>query len=272
MNDIRPPVVAGQFYPGDGATLKMEVRRWLDQGVGETQTPFGVMLPHAGYVYCGEVIGKTLHNQALPSRLVILCPNHTGYGTPFSVWSHGAWATPLGLVPIDEAFTADLLRNNRIFAPDKTAHLREHSIEVLLPFLQMQVKDPVIVPICIGTQNVELLKAAASLLANCLKLYPDTALIVSSDMNHYENEAVTLKKDEAALEKALAGDGDGLLETVKGAKITMCGAAPLAMALFTAKELGGVEVELVEHITSAKASGDKDHTVGYAGLRLFKAA
>ena len=88
-------------------------------------------------------------------------------------------------------------------------------------------------------------------------------------MNHYESEKRTLEKDNMALESALAADPDTLLETVAREEISMCGAGPLALALYAGQALGKLDVDLVAHDTSARASGDTEHTVGYAGLRLY---
>lgn len=276
---IRKPVAAGRFYPGDATALRSEVRHWLDKGAdndqnGKDNCPWAVMLPHAGYIYCGNVLGQTLASQKLPSRLIILCPNHTGYGQPLGLWPEGAWVTPLGEVKVDENLAADIIGTGSGFAPDTLSHLGEHSIEVILPFLQESVPDLSIVPICVGTQNSAILRQAASGLANVLQM-PQNAnvgLIVSSDMNHYENERATLAKDELALAQIRAKNPDGLLQVVGREKISMCGAGPMALALYTAKDLGNVEVEQVAHETSGKASGDYGHTVGYAGLRLKRCA
>lgn len=267
--DIRRPVVAGKFYPGNADQLRREVRSFIGAATAKSRPVWAVMLPHAGYIYSGEVAGKTLAGAELPSHLIILCPNHTGYGTQLSVWTSGAWLTPLGPVAVDEGLARALVDSGSGFMADNTAHLGEHSIEVLLPFLQEQTPNLSVVPVCVGTQNPAVLAKAGKGLASILKGREDAGIVVSSDMNHYEDEATTIKKDEEALKYALAGDPDGLLATVARNKISMCGAAPLALALYAARDLGGVETELVAHATSGKVSGDYGHTVGYAGLRLY---
>lgn len=273
----RQPVVAGRFYPGNAGQLKNEVRRWLRAGEkapAPKRQPWGLMLPHAGYVFCGDVIGKTLTGVDLPGRLVILCPNHTGNGRMLSVWPQGEWLTPLGPVRVDTALAADILAQDGGFEPDCMAHMGEHSIEVLLPFLQERPEASSIVPICVGTQNPEVLSRAGHALAKALKLPRNagTGIIISSDMNHYENEVKTLAKDELALAQACAASPEGLLRVVNMEKISMCGAGPMALALYAARDMGGAEVEVVAHETSGKASGDFNHTVGYAGLRLYVGA
>ena len=278
---VRQPVVAGRFYPGNPVALRRELDRFLTAPVeagpaGGARPAWGCMLPHAGYVYSGAVAGATLDGLTLPRRLIILCPNHTGRGEPLGVWPAGAWLTPLGQVPVDEALAGALIAAGGGFRPDVQSHLGEHSIEVLLPFLQAAQGQggevaPAVVPICVGTRHPGALARAGEALASVL-VRPENAdvgVVVSSDMNHYEDVRRTEQKDALALERALAADPDGLLRVVEEADISMCGAAPLAITLHAARRLGQVRVELAAHDTSATASGDTQHVVGYAGLRLY---
>lgn len=269
----RNPIAADRFYPGNPAKLQEEVQYWLNSASGgeKPARPWALMLPHAGYIFCGSVLGKTLSGQTLPSRLIILCPNHTGRGAAFSVWPEGEWLTPLGAARVDSQLAREILQASPLFQADTLAHAGEHSIEVILPFLQEQVPDLSIVPICVGSQNPQILREAAKALASVLKQpqNQNCGLIISSDMNHYEDEKTTIKKDEEALRAALAANPDELLKVVRRDNISMCGAGPLALALYTAQDMGKARVEFAAHDTSGKASGDFRHVVGYAGLRLY---
>lgn len=273
----RKPVAAGSFYPGDKNELRKEVDAWLEDGARRHRAHplpagdvWGVMLPHAGHIFCGNIIGETLAGCALPSRLIILCPNHTGHGRPLGVWPEGQWLTPLGAVNVDGELARGMLSAGGCFEPDMASHLGEHSIEVILPFLQTAVKSPAIAPVCVGTRNPHALRAAGRAIASVLKKHSDAGLVVSSDMNHYERHETTLDKDKLALAKACAADAEGLLDVTERENISMCGAAPLAIALFAGKELGWESVVLTAHGTSGPVSGDYEHTVGYAGLRFHK--
>ncbi|QCC86306.1 AmmeMemoRadiSam system protein B [Desulfovibrio desulfuricans] len=294
----RAPVVAGRFYPAAPDELQTEARSWLtagktyaataplDTGRSPSASLRGFMLPHAGYAYCGKVLGAALASPwegttagaCLPERLVILCPNHTGRGAPLGVWPEGAWRTPLGNVPVDAAMAAALCGAGG-FEPDLQSHLDEHSIEVLLPFLQC-LPPPhgktgalrSITPVCVGTmQHDALLQAGLALaeaLRQCGQQGAGVGVIVSSDMNHFEDQESTMHKDSLALSQALACDPEGLLAVVQRNRITMCGAAPMALALFAAHALGDPWAELCMYDTSATASGDTRRVVGYAGLRF----
>lgn len=251
---LRQPAVAGRFYTDVPADLRAEVESFLKQGAtlpasalaaGDAAHLAGLMLPHAGHVYSGRVIGATLAHVRLPRTVFLLCPNHTGLGTPLSVWPAGAWQTPLGPVPVDGEMARLLCEADEDFSADVMGHVREHSIEVLLPFLQVCAGDaPLhVVPVCVGTGQAPVLRTAGQRLARVLERCRSRdgqrpLLLVSSDMNHYEDQRTTLRKDDLALDAALKGDADALLATVAREGISMCGAAPLALAFLCPARLG----------------------------------
>ena len=279
---IRQPIVAGRFYPAAPEDLRHDVRQFLDAaprpGTDTPPQPVALMLPHAGHVYCGHVAGATLAGMRLPRRLILLCPNHTGMGRPLAVWPDGAWQTPLGQVPVDSELVSSLCTEASSFQRDELAHRQEHSLEVLLPFLQVSQDEAFsMVPICVGTRDTQLLAEAGRELARLLRALPagdelPVGIIISSDMNHYEDARLTEQKDRMALAHVLACDPDGLLRTTQRERISMCGAAPTALALHALRHLTGQHLprtELVRHDTSGSISGDMQHVVGYAGVRFF---
>ena len=177
---LRQPAVAGRFYTDVPADLRAEVESFLKQGAtlpasvlaaGDAAHLAGLMLPHAGHVYSGRVIGATLAHVRLPRTVFLLCPNHTGLGTPLSVWPAGAWQTPLGPVPVDGEMARLLCEADEDFSADVMGHMREHSIEVLLPFLQVCAGDaPLhVVPVCVGTGQAPVLRTAGQRLARVLE-------------------------------------------------------------------------------------------------------
>src|SRR3982751_429892 len=111
----------------------------IDSFVDRTFVPspaIGVVVPHAGYIYSGHVAGAIYARVVIPSRTIILCPNHTGFGVPLSIMSKGAWETPLGNLQIDSEMANALMTSNPDLEEDTEAQRREHAIEVQLPFLQ----------------------------------------------------------------------------------------------------------------------------------------
>ena len=275
QTEVRLPVAIGRFYPQNKDQLEEIVPAYLARAPQKKSAlkPWAYVLPHAGYVYCADVIAAALAGQKLPDTLIILCPNHTGRGAPFGVWPKGVWRMPLGDYPIAEDIV-DRLTAGGLFTKDRLSHLGEHSIEVLLPFLYYAAgRLPRLVPICVGTRNPNALRAAgqalSALLGELSALGREVGLIVSSDMNHYESHEICMQKDGVALERISACDPDGLLEVCERDNITMCGASPCAMVLHAARELGKFSSDLVAHTSSALASGNYRQTVGYAGLRFY---
>ena len=288
----RPPVAAGRFYSAEPTTLHAEVQYWLAHTLpvsddGQPRDTQCLMLPHAGHVFCGAVIATTLmaaeaskrpflspRSTNEPHRILILCPNHTGLGHPLGIWPEGAWSTPLGDVPVDEKLADDLISSKVGFSTDTASHIREHSIEVLLPFLQYISPEipPTITPVCIGINNSSVLHSAGRALAQILQRYEingkPVAIIVSSDMNHYEDQATTIRKDNIALTEILSCNPQGLLDVTRREHITMCGVMPMALALFSMQYMGKPWASLCAHDTSATASGNTQQVVGYAGVRF----
>ena len=144
----RKPAVAGRFYTDDPAMLQRELASRMPMR-GERKA-LGVIAPHAGYMYSGDLAGKVFGTVAVPDRVVVLCPNHTGTGVPLSVWPKGAWETPLGPMPVDDAFAGALTSEGSPFLPDTAAHLHEHSIEVQLPFLLTRNPKAKLVAVCLS--------------------------------------------------------------------------------------------------------------------------
>jgi AmmeMemoRadiSam system protein B len=267
---VRRPAVAGRFYPGKPEVLTQQLDQFLaadSSAPGKTEAAMGCVVPHAGYIYSGQVAGAVF--QRLPARAtyIILCPNHTGRGAPLAIMSKGGWQTPLGTVPIDAVLAASLQHSCRLLMEDAKAHESEHAIEVELPFLQRNVGEFTFVPIAIGVSRYAALEALGHGMAHALKSSAGPVMIVaSSDMNHYEPDDVTRIKDRKAIDKILALDPAGLYEVVREEDISMCGYGPAVAMLTAVKELGATRAELVRYATSADTSGDYSAVVGYAGM------
>jgi len=263
---VRRPAVAGRFYPGEPDALLRDVRAYLMQAP-ERVAALGCVAPHAGYVYSGHVAGAVYGRLELPRQFIILCPNHTGMGEPLAIMSQGAWLTPLGEAPIAAALAAELKREFKPLKEDAYAHLAEHALEVQLPFLQAQKKEFAFVPICVGVGTYDLLKQLGEAIARVVARQNEPVLIVaSSDMNHYESDAITRIKDRKAIDQMLARSPAGLHETVRRERISMCGSGPAVAMLTATGQLGAADAALVKYATSADISGDRETVVGYAGL------
>src|SRR2546421_4015546 len=156
--NYRHPAVAGRFYPAEPDRLAQAVREYLEPTQQRARAA-GLIVPHAGYMYSGHVAGAVYARIDLPQRNIVLCPNHTGLGTPLSIMKQGAWETPLGDMQIDEELGEALMTADPHLEDDVSAHRFEHAIEVQLPFLRHIVGTSArFVPITIGTGNLNRLE------------------------------------------------------------------------------------------------------------------
>lgn len=289
---VRPPAVSGTFYPADPRALRDEVERLLEggrpaggRGAGARGAGLAsgspsaltevtaLMAPHAGYVYSGRVAGLTFGSAGLPPRLIVLGPNHTGRGAPFAIYDSGEWETPLGRVPVDGELVRALIERCPLLEVDAEAHRREHSIEVELPFLQVLVPELRFVPICVGSHRLEELRALGAAIAALGKAIPERfALVISSDMTHYEPVEVAKKQDRKALAELERVDAEALHRVVAREKISMCGVYPAVAAMEACRGLGVREGTLVGYATSGDVTGDPSDVVAYAGMHFRRAA
>lgn len=265
---LRPPAVAGSFYESRPARLEQDVRALLDAGASP-EPAFGVIAPHAGYVYSGGVAGAVYARVSIPSTCVILCPNHTGRGAPAALDPSDAWRTPLGEVRVDRRLAERLLALAPSLEEDAAAHAREHSLEVQLPFLQVLRPDVELVPVCLGEPSLALCREVGEALARLRAEEAEPPLLIaSSDMNHYESRAVGRRKDDLALARVEALDPEGLFRTVLTESISMCGFLPSTALLFAARAGGARRARVVARADSGDQTGDTASVVGYAGVIL----
>lgn len=267
MNEsVRTPAVAGMFYPGNERELSRTVNELLHADE-PTHVPLGCIVPHAGYVYSGGVAGHVLAHMDLPERVVLLGPNHTGGGRPVAVAPEGAWATPLGDVPVDEDLRDAVLARLPGAELDAAAHRREHSLEVQLPLLQARRPTIRIVPISLMHLPLETCLELGRALADVIgSVEGGIAVLASSDMTHFESDATARTKDRLAIDAALQLDPSALYKTVHREGISMCGVVPATVMLETVTRLGARTAHLIDYATSADASGDRSSVVGYAGI------
>src|SRR5271157_44364 len=264
---VRTPAVAGRFYPARPEVLLREIYEYTSPPQNTRVSAIGCVSPHAGYMYSGHVAGAVYSRLEIPEHCIILCPNHTGQGVPLAIMTTTAWQTPLGEVAASAQLGSQLLKRFPGLQENSAAHRAEHAIEVQLPFLQAQQSKLHIVPIAVGTSNFEVLRGLGEAVAEVVGACGEKVLIVaSSDMNHYESDAITRVKDHKAIERVLAMDARGLWEVVMNEDISMCGFGPTIVMLTAAKILGATAATLVKYATSGDVSGDRDTVVGYAGI------
>jgi len=263
----RDSVVCGQFYPRNTKELERLIATLTPEGQKQIQAR-GLILPHAGYVYSGKVACAALNCTSPKKRIVILGPNHTGYGECFSLYAQGKWKFPWGNVSIDEEIAQKLLEGTRYIKEDILAHQQEHSLEVEIPLLwHFFSSDFTIVPIVCARNTLTAYRGVAEEIVTAIKGIENEVLIVaSSDLTHYEPDAQARRKDRLAIDSIINLDEEKLLAVVEKEKISMCGSAPVAILLACMKKLGALKAQVVLYQTSGDASGDYSSVVGYVGI------
>ncbi len=265
---VRLPAVSGRFYPSDPEELVNQVAS-LCAAPGEEprQRAVACMVPHAGYYFSGHVAASVYARLDLPRRFLLLGPRHFPRGKPQAILSQGAWQTPLGRAEVDTDLASELKMASAALVEDELAHRDEHALEVQLPFLQCLVTEFRFVPIALGTVNYGELENLGRAIAGVLARQTEPVLMVaSSDMNHYESDEITRRKDRKALEGVLALDARRLYDTVRRESITMCGFGAAVAMLTASRLLGATRVDLVRYATSGDVNGERDQVVGYAGV------
>ncbi|NOY94662.1 MAG: AmmeMemoRadiSam system protein B [Deltaproteobacteria bacterium] len=267
MPDLdRMPAVAGRFYPADTNALHTQVDGLLTAEPAEERDALMVVAPHAGYAYSGGVAGATYAGVRVPPSVVILGPNHTGLGARAAILTRGGFHIPGATIPVD-ASVAEEIRGNGLLTEDRKAHRMEHSIEVQLPFLVRKNPKLRIVPICLGDMTYASCARIGLAIADVVESHGrEVLLVASTDMSHYLPAEEARRLDHHALEHIVGLDPEGLYETVRRERLSMCGFIPTTVALCAAKALGAKSAELVRYANSGDVSGDTQRVVGYAGL------
>jgi MEMO1 family protein len=265
---IRPPAVAGRFYPAEAVRLSETLESFLVHSTPENKIQAkACLVPHAGYTFSGHIAGEVFRRIQISGRVILIGPRHFPRGASLAILSDGAWQTPLGLAYIDHALAEKLVRACPLLREDAVAHSAEHSLEVQLPFLQQLAPSFSFVPIVIGPVRFENLEMLGRAIAEVIGAETEPVLLVaSSDMNHYETDAITRVKDHKAIERILAFDPRGLYDTVRDENISMCGYGATVAMLVAVRELGATRAELVRYATSGEVNGDLESVVGYVGI------
>ena len=267
---VRPPAVSGTFYESAPDRLRAQVDACFaaNPQPAAKERFLGAVVPHAGLMYSGHVAAAFYALAELPKRLIILCPNHTGAGHFAAIQKEGAWRTPFGDAAIDARLADALMAKTKLLAEDARAHAREHSLEVQLPFLQRLLGDFTFVPICLGAHRYDYAEEIGRAIADVLKEERDVAILASSDLNHYEDQGQTLRKDQLAIDQVLARNPRELWRVVDEYDVSMCGFIPTTTMLVAANALGATNAQLIKHATSGDVNGDYSHVVGYASLLI----
>ena len=274
VNSTRPAAVAGTWYPGSAGALTRDVDAYLAR-VADEAMPRGavtaIVAPHAGLMFSGPVGAyayKAAAAHAPFDAAVLVGPSHFVAFDGVALYPSGAFDSPLGPAPIDEALGAELLAASPLIQSLPSAHGREHSLEMQLPFLRRLLPDTPIVPLLMGFQTRGTIHALAGALA-AVGPGRRILLVASTDLSHYFDAATAEGLDRRVQECVAAGDPGRLLEIFEKypegerGRYVACGGGPAIAVMLAARAKGARHGRVLKYMHSGQISGDNSGVVGY---------
>ncbi len=264
---IRKPAVKGTFYPANRIELEKFIKESTPPECRQSNIK-GALLPHAGYIYSGKTAVEAVAHITPKDIVLIMGPNHTGKGKPFSVCTKDNWQMPSGQARLDSSTAHSLVEKSSYLEDDSQAHTFEHSVEVQLPIFQHFFKDFKFIPVVCTQAGLETYKQIANDIYTTLKesgLLEKILIVTSSDMTHYEPKQQAMTKDKYVLEALLHLNSEEFLKRISENHVTMCGTAPAAIMIEILKLMGIKNSKLVKYTTSGETNKDYSSVVGYAG-------
>jgi AmmeMemoRadiSam system protein B len=271
MKKIRPPQVAGYFYPSDPETLHNEIQKMLSDA--NPQKSFnkiiGIVSPHAGYMYSGSTAAYAYN--AIKGKdyktAIVISPSHAEYFPGISVYDGDAYQTPLGIVEIDEEKARKLIEGSKLIFRGVQGHRREHALEVQIPFIQTVLNDFKIVPVVMGDQSKIFVDELAHKLAEVMD--ESTIVVASSDLSHFydSNKANIL---DSLVEKRINDfDYEHLQLDLDSHRCEACGGGPIVAMMKAAALKNYNKAEVLKRTDSGDVTGDKSEVVGYLSAVVY---
>ncbi len=274
--NIRRSIIAGSWYPGDAETLKRQIGQYLG-AAKESQAGgrlLGLIVPHAGYLYSGPIAAFAYKNVGPRnvSTVILVGPSHSALFEGAAVYGSGAWETPLGRVEIDSDLSQKIISQDAEYIhDDPSAHAKEHSLEIQLPFLQIVLEPGFrIVPIMLFEHSLASCDRLAQALAQATKGRDDVLLLASSDLSHYHPDPEAKSLDMRVVEAVRAFDPEKLAGDLAFEKCEACGGGPMVTAMLACRYLGADRAVVYDYRTSGDVTGDRGQVVGYLAAGLYQ--
>lgn len=277
---IREPAVAGQFYPGNAAQLRSDLKSYFNDAAVkvERQKTVVIISPHAGYVYSGSTAANSFI-QIDPDKeyenIFVIGSSHTMSFDGASIYTSGHFKTPLGIIPVNLELAKELVDRNKCFYSRTDAHIYEHSLEVQLPFLQYYLKKPFsIIPVVIATNR----QSTCREIADALLPYLDQSnlFVISTDFSHYPDYEDAVKVDKLTAESIITNKPDVFLNTIyrneksgiENLATSICGWTSVLTLLYMTENMEGITYVPIAYKNSGDAPyyGDKSRVVGYYSI------
>lgn len=262
---LRRAAVAGSWYPANPETLAREVDGYLDgvdrSPIGE---PLAIISPHAGLMYSGPIAAHAY--SLLRGRdidvAILVGPSHFVGFDGVAIYERGAFDTPFGPIPIAEHCASALALGSRMVKAHPAAHVREHSLEMQLPFLKRVLPNASIVPLVMGHQRRETAYELGDAIAAAVK-GRRAVIVASTDLSHYQTAETAATLDNKVIQQVLRFDPDGLMSLLETHPEHACGGGPTVAVMRAARALGAKDARVLRYGDSGDVSGDKDAVVGY---------
>ena len=271
---IRPPMVAGMFYPQKKIALEREIAVYLENSP-ELQLGnqiLGIIAPHAGYMYSAGVATRA-YRQIMGKDIdvvVVISPSHREYFTEVSIYDGYGYSTPLGVLPVEKNLAHKLTEfSPQIILSEKGHRFEEHALEVQLPILQAVLDKFKIIPIVMGEQSYDNIETLARALATVLS-DQKTLLVASSDLSHFYNAKKASILDNVVIDDLKKFNEEKLFQDLQHGSCEMCGGGPAVTVMKACKLLGANRSEVLVYRTSGDVTGDYNEVVGYLSALFYK--
>jgi len=274
QDEIRKPAVAGMFYPGSPSALRAEIDEFL---LNAEKVPIdgeiiALMVPHAGYMYSGQIAGyayKQIEGMSFDSVIMIGVSHRVPFRGVY-IRKSGFYETPLGMVKVDESLASELMEKTDIFEFYPGADAIEHSLEVQVPFLQVVLPELKIVPILMREWSAIISHSVSEALSEVMR-GKNILIVASTDMSHYHSYRSAVNMDEIALTSIKRMDIEQLEDDLASGEAELCGAGGVIVTLLTAKKLGADGIKILKYANSGDVTGDKSGgVVGYFSAVIYK--
>jgi hypothetical protein len=251
------------FYPRDPSHLEQLLEKFFS-GTKPDGAPLGIVSPHAGYIYSGDVAAQAFSTISpdFSGTFVVIGPSHRGY---INCVSRVPWETPLGVLDNDDEFV-ELLD----IETDEFSHRDEHSLEVQMPFIKYRFPRARIAPVMMGVQDYSSAMRLAEKIVNAIRQSKrDVRIVASSDFSHYVPEEKAKSDDLYAIEPLLTLDTKEFYRRIEERRVTACGFGPIASMVTVCGKLGAKTAKLIRYATSGEVTGERREVVGYAAIAVM---